>query len=405
MIAGPVISPAAWSWSKMSGHAQQPVEADRREQQAQPRAGPTPTTSTRSPPERPSSGDVAGGDERRGERQQRERQRGVDVVRHVAHVGEHRQQRDHDDDEHVEREHPVQRVRRAQQQPRRRPTSSSVAQPNAMSMHDVGHRSAPHARAPLLRARRWRARTASGSPASIRCDDQDVALLVDVDGDLVGRLAGEHAPQRDVVRASGRRAGSRRTRAAPRAGEAEPRRAPAAADHLDRRLASTRPAATSAAGGGVRPAAAAPRPQRDGERRARAQPAADVARRSWSSPAGRRRRGAAPQEHARHPRRPREHRGGVAAEREQRLRPQPSGQHDEREHGDDGLLGPAAARPGPLPAPEVVLVDLEHVDERQRAAEEEQRDQRRVRRPPRGTARACRRTRRRAGRRRRSARR
>ena len=67
------------------GLAQQPVQADRRE-----RAGPADEQGDAgdlehaSSSERPSARDVAGGDERRGERQQRERERGVDVVRHVA---------------------------------------------------------------------------------------------------------------------------------------------------------------------------------------------------------------------------------------------------------------------------------------------------------------------------------
>ena len=65
-------------------------------------------------------------------------------------------------------------------------------------------------------------------------DDQHVALLVDVDRHLVGRLAGEHAPQRDgVARALAAR--DLDEAGLPAAAQAEARRPPAAAHHLDRR--------------------------------------------------------------------------------------------------------------------------------------------------------------------------
>ena len=48
-------------------------------------------------------------------------------------------------------------------------------------------------------ARRWRVADRVRVAGVDEVDDQHVALLVDVDRDLVGRLAGEHAPERDAV--------------------------------------------------------------------------------------------------------------------------------------------------------------------------------------------------------------
>ena len=60
--------------------------------------------------------------------------------------------------------------------------------------------------------------------------------------------------------------------------------------------------------------------------------------------------------------------GGVAAERQQRLRPEPAARI-RASQADDGLLGDRAPRPVRSAAPELELVDLEGVDERQGAAE------------------------------------
>src|SRR4051812_7324545 len=66
------------------------------------------------------------------------------------------------------------------------------------------------------------------------------------------------------------------------------------------------------------------------------------------------------------------------AERQQRLGPQSRRQYDERHDRYQGLLRAATDARSSLAAPEVELVDLEDVDERQRAAHEEERENRGV---------------------------
>ena len=407
MTAGPVIRPGGCSWSKMSGMAEHPVQADRREQRGRGGAATAPATSTTIITERPSAGDVAGGDERRGERQQRQRQRRVDVVRDVAQVGERRQQDDHDRDEHVEREHAVQRVRRAQQQQAARRTAaaspsrtamsrtrSGIAQATTLPLRALVTRAggAPGPRPGSLASTRWTISTSRSSSTST--------------GNSSGAspVSTPHSatPWREPVV----RAGSRRSPGCPPppGRSATTRQLPT--DHLDRRSApSSRATAPRATGRGPARRARGAGAARTASTSAEQDPASDVARRQArqheqvdapSAPAPGR-----PGAVIRRP--PASDRGGVVAEREQRLGPHARARgRTSASTATSACCGHALGAPGPLPAPELELVDLEHVDERQRAAEEERaRAAAGLVRPRRGTARACRRTRRRAARRRR----
>ena len=181
-------------------------------------------------------------------------------------------------------------------------------------------------------------------------DDQHVALLVDVDGDLVGRLAGEHAPERDARRASGRRAGSRRSPGCAGAAEAEARRRAScrgpSRPPVSRSTGAEARRARPATACRRRPGGAAAAPRRAPGRAAA--PSSSVARRAarQHEQVDAHRGPARVQQDPGSSRRPRERFGGVVAEREQRLGPQAGGEDDEREHGDERLLRPrrSAAR-------------------------------------------------------------
>ena len=169
------------------------------------------------------------------------------------------------DDEHVEREDAVQRVAaRAGAASRRRRAAASPSR-TRWRCTTSGTLSAPPAAAGARRSVRWRARTASGSPASTRWTISTSRSLVDVDDDLVGRLAGEEAPQRDVARRrSPRGISTKPGRPAPPRQKRD--HAPAPADHLGGGLASEpggRPRGARRAGsrGGAAGAGAA-RPRR-----------------------------------------------------------------------------------------------------------------------------------------------
>src|SRR3954452_14711936 len=112
------------------------------------------------------------------------------------------------------------------------PKSSSVAHPAAMSTASSGTSGHHFALYPLVRvamALAHRVRVAGVDEV----DDQQVALLVDVDRHLVRRLAGEHAPQRDGV---GRTvpAGDLHEAGLAVAAKTEASGPPAATNHLDR---------------------------------------------------------------------------------------------------------------------------------------------------------------------------